>query len=875
MNMLFAPEPKAITLREYQADAVQRLREGIRGGCRRQVLVAPTGSGKCLGKGTPVLMFDGTIKAVEDIVTGDLLMGPDSAPRRVLSLARGVAPLYRVTPAKGMSYVVNDDHILSLKITKGATKWDCSRSDQYQAGRIHNISVKDYLAKSNTFRHCAKGWRAGVDFASKGNLPLPPYFFGLWIGDGISRAPAICSADLEIIQETERVAASFGLETNYERPEGNRSVVVHATGRVRGKDNPIRTALMNLGVFGNKHIPLEYLTASRDDRLELLAGLLDTDGSLSGGGYDFIQKSERIANETAYLARSLGFAAYVNPSRKTCSNNGVSGDYWRVSISGDCTNIPVRLGRRKAPPRLIKKDPLVVGIKVDAIGDGEYFGFEIDGDKLFLLGDFTVTHNTEMAMNIVKESQRKGASAWFIVDRIALIDQTSDRFAQYGIDHGIIQADHWLTDRSKPVQIASAQTIARRKFDVLPDLIVIDEAHCRYKSTAEIVARAERAKVIGLTATPFTAGMAEDWDGLVNTTTVNKLLAEGYLAPLKIKACVAPDMTGAKKKFTGEYEDEEAGTRGLTIIGDVVQTWIEQTRKHFGGPAKTIVFSPSVAHGAELCRQFSEAGFNFQQLSYLDNGDDERRAKIAEFRKPDSVIHGLVSCAVLTKGFDVPDCLVGISCRPYRKSFSSHIQEMGRVMRTAPGKEYGLWLDHSGNAIAFADDTAWLFEYGVDSLSDAQKRDSEVREPKEKTRKERFCGCCGMAMEPGAMICASCGWEKPQRGEIEIVQGELIDLDLKVGERFSPRKGLRAECLKDPKAVFNAALSYATYHTRKGPEAARKWAMGIWFGIYDGAKPPRGFFDSPVNHGRVIPEQWSLIEREVTKFRRSNKRSAA
>lgn len=482
---------------------------------------------------------------------------------------------------------------------------------------------------------------------------------------------------------------------------------------------------------------------------------------------------------------------------------------------------------------------------------------------------------TEMAMNIISGAQEKGARAWFIVDRVSLIDQTSDRFGQYGIDHGIIQADHWLTDLNKPVQVASAQTLARRKLDFLPDLIVWDECHAQYQSIIDLIERAGKAKVIGLTATPFAAGMAENWDGLVNSTTVNKLLKEGFLAPLKIKACVSPDMTGAKKKFTGEYEEEEAGSRGITIIGDVVQTWVEQTRKHFGGPAKTIVFSPSVKHGAELCRQFSDAGYNFQQISYLDGDDDDRRAKIAEFRKPDSAIDGLVSCAVLTKGFDVPDVKVGISCRPYRKSFSSHIQEMGRVMRIAPGKEYGLWLDHSGNAISFADDTAWLFEYGVDSLSDAARRDSEVREPKEKTRKERFCAECGMQMAAGEFTCSSCGWEKPQRGEIQIVQGELIDFELEIGARFEPRHGLRAECLKDPRAIWNACLSYTSSYSSKGPEAAQKWAMGVWFGIYDGAKPPRGFFDTKADPGKVQTDQWSLVEREVRRFRKSHKSARA
>ncbi len=481
---------------------------------------------------------------------------------------------------------------------------------------------------------------------------------------------------------------------------------------------------------------------------------------------------------------------------------------------------------------------------------------------------------TVMAMHLVQESQRKGARAWFIADRVALIDQTSVSFADFGIDHGIIQADNPFTDTSKPVQVASAQTLARRKVNWLPDLIIVDEAHCRYKGTMDLIEQAPKAKVIGLTATPFTAGMADDWEGIVNSATTNQLLEMGMLTPLKIKACVSPDMTGAKKKFSGEWEEEDAGSRGITIIGDVVQTWVEQTRKHFGGPVKTIVFSPSVKHGSELCRQFADAGYNFQQISYLDGGDDERRAKIAEFRKPDSAIDGLVSCAVLTKGFDVADVMVGISCRPYRKSFSSHVQEMGRVMRIAPGKEFGLWLDHSGNSIAFADDTAWLFEYGVDSLSEGARRDSEVREPTEKTRKERFCGECGMQMPVGSFTCKSCGWERPQRGEIQVVQGELIDFNLEIGSRFQPRHGLRADCLKDPLAIWNAARSYAEASTSKGPDHARQWAAGIWKGIYE-RWPPRSFDQVPANPAAVQPDQYSLIEREVRRFRKHSKKAKA
>src|SRR5262249_47722751 len=97
-----------ITLRDYQQAGIHAIYEAYNRGVRNQLLAAATGAGKCLGEGTPVLMFDGTIKPVEKIAVGELLMGPDSKPRRVLSTAEGVGQLYKVTPTKGDSYVVND-----------------------------------------------------------------------------------------------------------------------------------------------------------------------------------------------------------------------------------------------------------------------------------------------------------------------------------------------------------------------------------------------------------------------------------------------------------------------------------------------------------------------------------------------------------------------------------------------------------------------------------------------------------------------------------------------------------------------------------------------------------------------------------------------
>lgn len=496
------------------------------------------------------------------------------------------------------------------------------------------------------------------------------------------------------------------------------------------------------------------------------------------------------------------------------------------------------------------------------------------GARKLILASPTGSGKTEMAMDVIVKSQKKGATCWFIVNRVTLVEQTSRRFFSYGIDHGIIQGDHRFTDYSKPVQIVSAQTLARRQIANLPNLIIVDEAHCEYQAVLDLIEENSRARVIGLSATPFTAGMANHWDDLVNVTTVNKLLAAGRLAPLKIKACVAPDMKDAKKKFNGEYEEEEAGSRGITIVGDVVHTWVQQTQAFFGGPVKTIAFSPSVAHGAELCRQFADAGYNFQQISYLDKSDRDRDDKIEEFRKPNSAIHGLVSCAVLTKGFDVPDVLCGISCRPYAKSLSSHIQEMGRVMRVWPGKEFGLWLDHSGNCISFAADTASIFEYGINSLSDAEKKDSQQREPDEKVKRKYFCAECGLQMEPAANTCPACGWERPKTGTIEVVQGELIDFSLSLEASFTPRKGLRADCLRDYRGVWNAALAYCMAKTRKGEEAGRKWAFGVWKGIYPDSKLPYGFYNAACQPSSVTDDQWALIDREVKRFRKGSNKAA-
>jgi len=777
-----------LQLREHQKVVVDKLLEGFKSH-RSQILYAPTGCGKCLGKGTPVLMFDGTIKTVENVVAGDLLMGPDSLPRTVLSTVKGIGELYKVTPTKGDSYIVNDAHILSLKITGGATRWDCSRSDKYKTGKIYNINVLDYLKESKTFKHCAKGWRTGVLFEEK-YQPINPYYLGLWLGDGISKTTAICTEDQEILEEIYKEAEFRKLSVKIDLQKNNNSVVAYITSG-RKNNNSLLKDFQSLNLISNKHIPHSYLTGSEFQRLELLAGLIDTDGSLSRNCFDFVQKNKRLAHEVVYLARSLGLAAYIVECQKKCHNNGKVGIYWRVSISGNTDKIPCRIPRKKATTRLIKKDALSVGITVNSIGTGEYFGFEIDKDKLFLLGDFTVTHNTEMAIAIMAEYAKQHRKVSMILDRIVLVEQTSLRLGKYNIPHGVLQAGHWRHRPQEHIQICSAQTLESRSITPDMELLIYDECHVKRKGIIDIIEKNPHLKVIGLTATPFTKGLGKIYSNVVNAPTTQELIEDRWLTPLKVFIAKEIDMTGAKK-VAGEWSEADITDRGMKITGDIVAEWHKKTYEIYGKPVKTVVFCAGVDHGRDLEKNFKQSGHNFVSISYKEDSEYKRQV-IEEFSKPDSEIIGLIATDILTKGFDVSDVMIGISARPFSKSLSSHVQQMGRVMRTHEGKEFATWLDHSGNYLRFRKDWDDLYEYGVKELNEG--KESTRAEPTEREKKESKCPACAGLWTSKTNTCDECGFEKKINNHIVSVAGELKELDGKIKQKNINQEKFYAELL--------------------------------------------------------------------------------
>lgn len=449
-------------------------------------------------------------------------------------------------------------------------------------------------------------------------------------------------------------------------------------------------------------------------------------------------------------------------------------------------------------------------------------GFRI-GKRTQLLYAPTGFGKTEVAIALMKATKEKYRRAAIVLDRLVLVDQTSLRLSKYGLDHGVFQADHWKWAPSAYLQVCSAQTLERRQNSRFspPDLLIVDECHITRRHTTDFIKAHPEMKVVGLTATPFTAGLSDIYERVVCGSTNEWLVSNEWLTPLKVYVAKEIDMTGAKK-VAGEWAQDVVTERGMMITGDIVQEWIKKTHELFGKPEKTIVFCAGVAHGADLVEQFARHGYNFVSISYKD-ADETKRAAIEDFAKPDTQIHGLIATDILTRGFDVPDVKIGVSARPFSKSLSSHIQQMGRVMRPYPNKKFAVWLCHSGNFLRFRKDWDEVYENGVTRLGELTEK--AKKEPTEREKKESKCPACGFLWPAGCDSCPSCGHVRQRRSQVMAVPGELQEL--------GPQKKQQ-----DRQKFYSELLFVAAQRAYKPGWAAHKFKEK--FGVH-----PRGLHQLP------------------------------
>lgn len=339
----------------------------------------------CLAKGTEVLMYDGSKRAIEHIRVGEQVMGMDGTPRNVLATGNGSQPLYKITHKNGDSYTVNQQHIMVVKNSDNRTNVGIPNKS------VGDIPLQTLLDRPALLTKLKGIWFAGREF-DHADLPIDPYLFGLWLADGFSHTLSISTSDSQL---RDYLCTKFAHLTPAVRVVNVYNSIVAFNKQANGYPNPLNDVLRKLGVLRNKHIPEIYLRASKAQRLALLAGVIDGDGSMrrtkpsASDCYTIYSgNNDKLAEDTVELCKSLGFYTCKTRSHPTC---------WAIRISGKVTSIPCVLDRKKAT-RDSQIDYLASNMRIEKVADdGEFFGITVDRDERYVLGNYIVTHNTGVA----------------------------------------------------------------------------------------------------------------------------------------------------------------------------------------------------------------------------------------------------------------------------------------------------------------------------------------------------------------------------------------------------------------------------------------------------------------------------------------------
>lgn len=347
----------------------------IRGKRAAKILIEEFG---CHIKGTKVLMYNGTIKNVEDIQVGDILMGNDNTPREVKELYSGIDELYKITLSNGDYQVVNSHHPVYFK------KYDWNKRKYSE----HTLTAPELIK----IKGLNKGYyipKASIKFQYK-PVALKPYFLGLWLGDGDSTRLDIANEDKEVL---DWLADNY-VGTIRDLNQSETCKVFHIS-----KSHIYNRLFAEYNLYNNKHIPNDFKINSPDVQLQLVAGLIDTDGTYNSKK-NFFEITQRY--DRKHILEDIKFMCEANGLRCSITSRVASGKkpgvlHYRLRISGDLSIIPTKIHRKKGRANISyrsRKNWSEYTFKVEPYGKGEYYGFTVDNNHLFVLGDLTVTHNT-------------------------------------------------------------------------------------------------------------------------------------------------------------------------------------------------------------------------------------------------------------------------------------------------------------------------------------------------------------------------------------------------------------------------------------------------------------------------------------------------
>lgn len=382
------------------------------------------------------------------------------------------------------------------------------------------------------------------------------------------------------------------------------------------------------------------------------------------------------------------------------------------------------------------------------------------GNRNVLLALATGAGKTIIVSEIMRRIWDRGGRSIFFAHRRELVEQTSKRFEQYGIDNTILMAGH-ETDFNSKVVIGSVQTWESRAewLDREYTVAIFDEAHIGVARQHRIIEDISKSNpdliVIGVTATPTSGGkvgMGYIYDDLVQPISMSELIEQGFLIEPHYYLMQPVDFNPREEiglNSTGEYDaaEVEKWSRRSKLYGHVVENWLQ----NFYGK-RTIVFARTVRQSIFIAEEFGKRGVPFAHIDF-STPEKDRRQIIEAFRRGDII--GLTNVDIFSEGFDVPDAEVGVLATPIR-SPARYIQRVGRIMRPAPGKDAAYVVDHGG--VLWEHGPVTRYQYWVLEPSRGEKA-NPLRAVKVQKERERRCPVCGKTFKAGNKVCPECGYD--------------------------------------------------------------------------------------------------------------------
>lgn len=433
------------------------------------------------------------------------------------------------------------------------------------------------------------------------------------------------------------------------------------------------------------------------------------------------------------------------------------------------------------------------------------------GSRSPLLVAPTGAGKTVILSHITASAVAKGRRVVIVAHRAELLNQIIEALRAVLIDPGIIAP--WARPNPfRPVQVASVQTLARRDTPIKCDLLIVDEAHHTTASNqwGQVIARLAPRHILGLTATPLRTdgqGLGVEaggiYDAMEVVTTTLELVEAGYLArPVVYAPRQRVDLGGVKMRG-GDYDHKSlAGLMKGQITGDAVA---EYGRRCPGAAA--VAFGVSLDHCNDIATQFNEAGI---AAEVIDGTQDHHERAMILNRLRAKVTRVVVSCDLIGEGFDLPAIETAILLRP-TISTALYLQQVGRALRLAPGKERATILDHAGNALRHGlptDEREWSLA-GEDDAKRAARRKADP----DAAPVWQCCRCYAYTPS-GEPECEECGLERPAPRAVTQVAGDLVEVTTPPARRDPERAGARS--LADLQRIEKA----------RGYKAG--WANHVW-----------------------------------------------